>query len=540
MLAKWLPLILLVILCLPITHALYKPGFYVTHDGEFNLVRLMHFDDELRNGQFPVRFASGLNYGFGSPIFTFFYPLTYYLASFIHIFGLDYGTSLKVLLFVATQGSIALMYLWLRGRYKAMASLTGALVYAYVPFRLLTLYVTGSFGVVLALFFVPAALFSIDRLADDKRFTCLLAVAVFGLLTSHNVTALILLPVILSYAVLTAKDVKRALVGCTIGVGMAAFFLLPGLFETKYVGLSRGVVVNFRDHFPTLRQLIYSPWAYFYSVAGPNDEMSFQVGIGQWLVAGLAGLVLVGRLIRRKLDKNDSPAVLFLLIFTAAIFLMLPWSQPIWEAIRVLPQIQFPWRILVATTVVTPFLAAYLVNGKFGKTIAIILIGLLIWNNRNYLRTWETIRYSDESYRTRKNLFNGSTDIAGETLPVWVSERPSWFGESVVAKNESISFEKASREGGKILISAEATEPTTLTVNQFYYPTFFGSIDGETVEIGPTDKTGLIRIQFPAGKHEVVISQGRTRLQVMADFITVISSGILVVFTFARVRKSSK
>jgi len=39
---------------------------------------------------------------------------------------------------------------------------------------------------------------------------------------------------------------------------------------------------NFKDHFPFIKQLIFSPWGHGASLWGPGDGMSFQVGIINW------------------------------------------------------------------------------------------------------------------------------------------------------------------------------------------------------------------------------------------------------------------
>jgi len=502
MMKKAWPFLFLILVCLPVISALVKPGFYITHDGEFNLVRLMHFDSELRKGQFPVRWSFDLNFRYGSPIFTFFYPLMYYLGSLIHFFGFDFGSSLKILIAGATVGSVLLMYLWLSKRFSILAALVGSVLFLFVPYRLLVMYVTGSFGVLLSLLFAPLAFLAIDR-----RSPTLLSIAIFGLLTAHNVTALILLPVVILYALVAGKPRRDLVSGFFLGLGLASFFLLPALTETKYVFLSRGAVVDFRDHFPSLKQLIYSPWGYFYSNRGENDGMSFQVGIAQLVVVVLSVPLLVSRLWKKRLGENTKTAVLFALVFGISFLMMLPMSKIIWETVPMLPQIQFPWRLLAVGVVTIPFLTAAVVDSKLGRIMALLLIGLVIWNNRNYLRTWEMTRYSDESYRSRESLYYGSTDIAWETRPIWVEEKPAWL---------------------------------PVVINQFYYPSWKVTVDGVGVETKPTERFGLLSFEIKEGQHDVVIKQTKTTIQQLADGISLLSGLAIIYLVMGPVRKPSK
>ena len=68
-------IIFLILLSIPAIWALIPPGYFYTHDGVFHLVRLAHFYNELKNGQFPVRWAHDLAYGFGYPLFNYIAPL---------------------------------------------------------------------------------------------------------------------------------------------------------------------------------------------------------------------------------------------------------------------------------------------------------------------------------------------------------------------------------------------------------------------------------------------------------------------------------
>lgn len=526
---RWLPVLLLVLACLPVINALFKPGFFITHDGEFNLIRLMHFYEELSVGQFPVRWTYQLNYGFGSPLFTFFYPLIYYLASAIHVFGPDFGASLKIIVEIATVGSVLSMYYWLRGHFSRFGAFFGALLFLYVPYRLVVMYVTGSFGVLLSLFFVPLIFISIDRLREGKDlFIPILSLSVFGLLTAHNVTALILLPMVLLYWVFVSPT-KKVAGGLLLGSGLAAFFLIPALTETGLVFLSRGVVVNFRDHFPTLKQLFYSKWGYFYSVRGDNDGLSFQLGIAQWLVVLISTIFLVSQLIRARIGKKNSKmALLFLTCFLVSIFLMLPISGFIWEKIPLLSQIQFPWRILAASSLTVPFLAAYLAENRLGKIIALLIIGLLFWGNRNYLRTWETVRYTDNSYVARENLFYGSTDIAWETRPIWVERRPSWLTKDTVEKNSDLKVtQQTVAKNGDLNLVLTAARDSVLVVNRFYYPVWEVTSDGLKIQSQPTEDRGLLSLPIQSGEHEIRVSYQKTQTEALADLTSLVSFLIL-------------
>ena len=87
---------LLTILSIPAVKDLFKPGAYTSHDLTHHIVRTIHMDKVLSQGQFPPRWTDELNYGYGYPLFLFNYPLPSMIATGIHHLGADYIWSVKL------------------------------------------------------------------------------------------------------------------------------------------------------------------------------------------------------------------------------------------------------------------------------------------------------------------------------------------------------------------------------------------------------------------------------------------------------------
>lgn len=520
--------LLLVVACLPVVWMLFRPGFYNTHDGEFNLVRLMHFSQELAWGQFPVRWASGLNFGFGSPVFNFFYPLMYYLGSLVHLAGIDYTASLKIVIGLATVGSVLAFYAWLRRFFERLPAFFGSLVFLFWPFRLLTLYVTGSFGMLLSLFFLPLALWAFEVSRKNGLGYSVLAICLAGIMLSYNVGVVMLAPLLLAYVAwrywrLGRKDYRRLVLSLVFGFGLSFFFIYPALAEIQDVHLAEGVVVNFAEHFPTLKQLLYSPWGYGYSNPGANDGMSFQVGAVQLLAVAGAFLVLLKlTALKHKWAEIDRTAVFFLAVFGLSFGMMLSVSTFLWKALPVIAQIQFPWRILAVSGMCAAFLAGYLVKKVDKKIFPLALMLLLFWANRNYLRTWEMRRYSDSDYAARPGLLYGSTDIAGETRPIWVTENPGWFADAL-APAVNISGISTATKAGEIEAVFAAREKTLVTLNKFYFPGEIVLLDGQPVHFSPTPKTGLVQFEATRGEHRLQFWRQETATETQANIVSLVS-----------------
>src|SRR3989344_3419144 len=101
-------------------------------------------------------------------------------------------------------------------------------------------------------------------------------------LLSHQIGSLLGFPLIFIFLLSFPGALpirKRLLLFChsfLITLGLSSFYLFPLVFERKYI--NEASPFNFYDHFPFIKQLIYSPWGYGASQIGPNDGMSFQLG----------------------------------------------------------------------------------------------------------------------------------------------------------------------------------------------------------------------------------------------------------------------
>lgn len=542
-----LSLFLLALFCLPSFKSLWQPGFFDSHDGNYHLVRLMHFFQELKNGQFPVRFGTNMAFGYGYPVFNFFYPLPYYLGSLIHLFGFDFSSSIKLMIATSFIFSGFFCFLWLRSHFNRLPSFVGAVLFSYTPYRFLVNYVSLSIGTILSFVFIPLILLAISRfiLNNQRKYLPLLSVSLACLITSHNVSALISFPFVLTYTLVLLfqkkqfnfTNIRSLLLSLLLSLGLSSFFLIPMIHDLAYVNLGRHVAVDYIHHFPTIKQLIYSPWGHGYSVLGSADRESFQVGIVQWLMVVLTlAYFIVKKILRQTYSTSDKLAFMFLIIFVITVFLMLPSSTIIWDHLPLMPQIQFPWRLLFVTTLIVPFLAAKFLSLYKNKSLyflSLFFILLAYRGNHNHFFTRNFHRYPDNHYLSNQKIYYGSADIAWETRPRWVNFIPSNLPDTLIAQNPLVkikSLDLSPKE--KIKVKINATTDTSLTFNFFHYPNWQAKLGSSeqnlhSLPMSP-DSSGLATINIPSGQNLLSISYAPTPIQQSADTITLFSLIILI------------
>ncbi|MBU1031987.1 hypothetical protein KKE03_03660 [Patescibacteria group bacterium] len=501
---------LLLLISFPAVKSLLLPGGFTSHDLTHHVIRQISMDKLLSEGQFPPRWSGDLNNSYGYPVFLFNYPMPALLGEVFHKLGLGFVDSVKAVFLVSMVMSVLGMYLFLKSLLGLRsAAFLGATFYLYAPIRFLNVYVSASVGSALALAIVPFVFLALRR-GNILQGSIFLAF----LILSHNVTALIFAPVLLIFGFFLFKKVKATVIIFLLGLGLSAWFFLPAIWEKPYTRFDLIFADFYKDHFPSLWQLIRSPWGY--GLSHPQNpqggDMSYQLGIIH------IGVMLVLGLWFRK------PLVLFVLGgFILSIFLMLQNSQPLWDNLPFLNLVQFPWRFLSVSVFMAAVAAALLVKAlPFKKIAFVILLVLVIYANRNHWNINEKFDPGEEYYRSLKT----TSTTYGEHLPKWgrVMDKTAKSKLEFVEGGENIKIVKD--QSAQVLAVVEATAASKLRFNQFYFPGWEIKIDDKSIDFDykvDGESYGLPVFDIEQGRHKVLAEFKNTPDRNLADAISVVS-----------------
>jgi len=460
---KFLPVIILTILIVWAGKGIFKYNVFSTHDGEHHFARSFDAIATFSEGNFPLRWAGSLNYGCGVPIYNFFYPLIYYFVIILNFATHNIFTALAIIDFASLAIGTLFFYLWMKKETDSeLGALGSAILYLYAPYRFSLIFVRGS-PEFIAYAILPVVLYSYSLFfkAGGRRtiLYALLAALTGGFLTiSHNFTVMFLMPIILAYLIIKLfllrsclKTVVWTFAAYISAFGFGAFFVGPAVFEKGFTKIGSNFL-QWREHFPTLGQMIRSRWGYFYSSYGTaNDGMSFMLGYAQWVVLGLAAIWIAYFLIKAK--KTNIWVVFFFIMSLVAIYLILPWSIPVWEKIKPLQEIQFSWRILGIAIFAISALFGFLISQIKNKKIVLVLfIGvsvLAVYGNRNHLLpqpvSSEDIYRYDDFEKLHPHRY--STTTLGDDVVAASAGGACWFTTELI-----------STEGNKNAISYKVSE----------------------------------------------------------------------------------
>ena len=490
------------------TWPLFRPGFLPTHDGEYHLIRFWQFEQMLSNGYWFPRWAPDLNSGYGVPIFNFHYPLPNYLGVFFHWLGFSFADSFKLILAFGYLGGMITGYIWLRYFFRPFAALCGSILMAFVPYWFLDIYVRGSVGEVLAMPLVFSTLIAIER-----RTMIGFAIGVGLLILTHNIMALLFLPVIGLYLLYRQKILWPGLLW---GISLSAYFWLPAILERSYVvGLNS---VNYRDYFPQLHELLIPSWGTGFSAGDAGNRMSTQIGI-------VPLLVLIGSpfaVIRSYHSPEKLLGLLFLLISYVSIFLILPVSRVIWEAVPMLQFAQYPWRLLSLIILPVGFLGAYSIDRVLPRGFGVLLVILAIALTYSYTRPAIYEPRNDDYYLSRSNFTDGTSSLGNSFSTVW----SPWKQRRPEAKIEIVGGEGSlgpvNMSGLRYTFSLRAQTPMIVRVNMLYYPGWRVFVDRIDTPIQYQDE-GIITFAASPGDHHIRVFFTETSARKFADAVTFIS-----------------
>ncbi len=511
-----------------VKNAYSQQGIFQTHDGQMHLIRSLHFFSELKKGQFPVRVSSDLAYQYSYPVFQYFYPLPYYTVGIFQLIGLSTTESWRFVLSISTFLSLWFFYKWMRCSFKNTPSLIATTIYALVPFRFLTLFVTGQIGGYFALVFAPLIGWGLYNLLKDHQKNLfggsLIALGIAGMILSHLLSVIIFFIPLASYGAyllftnFSWDKFRKLILWVIVGLGLSSFYLIPFLFEKSTVKLGQEVIINHQDHWPAFKQLIYSPWGHGYSLSGVTDGLSFQVGltiITTWFISFLVFLIN---------KKKKWLALIMTLTFSFIFFLMLKQSSFLWEIFFPLQYLQYPWRLLASTSLVGAWLTGWILDNLSNKKSAVLgllLVALAVINARNYTKPWPLDWKTDEDFIADKQNYYGSTDISWELMPASAVEVPKDLGDEILSDSREVIINYIQRpNSGKTRLKfiAISDQPANLILPVWNYPYWLIKINGETVKT--SNNIGKIEIKINSGESAVELILIKTKTQRIADLIS--------------------
>ncbi len=538
---KHWPIFIILVLTLLISWSLFLPGYFSHHD-DLQVMRIFEMRKCLGDFQIPCRWVPDMGYGNGYPLFNYYSVFPYYLGAFLSYFLGFLGAAKVLFLIPLILGAIS-MYILSRELFGISGGIIASILYTFAPYRALDTYVRGDVTESFAIAIVPFCFYFAFKLINNGRIKYIIAFSIsLGLfLLSHNIMIILFIPVFLLLTIYFLilekwKNLRSLIISFFLGVGLAAFFIIPAYFEKNLVQIENLIRLdlNFRAHFVTINQLFFDRfWGYGSSSPGTNDTIAFQIGTPHWWIVIAAFLITLMKLKSRQ--KIVLP-ILLISIFLLSLFMTHVKSAFIWEKIDILKFTQFPWRFLALAIFSASLLGGFLVNNfklRQMKFVAVTLVVLTIILNWNYFRPKEFYFGLTDEQKLSGSLWETQQKAAIlDYLPKGaVQPREGAPNTPIIVSGQAeiSNFQKKSNKWG---FNAKVSKDAVLEIPIFDFPNW--QVKVNNMLTAHISDNYLGRIEFPL-KEGTYLVEGKftdTFVRKLANGITLVSLLTLILITF--------
>ncbi len=543
--------LIILLISLVLGWQLLRSGYYSMHD-DLQVMRLFEMNRCFENGQIPCRWVPDLGQNYGQPLFNYYSALPYYLGQVFHFAGFTYIDTVKLLFLMSLFLSGVFVYRLTREFMKETGSLIAAIAYLTAPYHAVDIFVRGALAESWGLTLVPLVLYSLIRVCRQPKATnsVILALSLAALLTTHNITILISFPILVIFGVYffltNPKKVSQTLYlipGVMLGIGLSAFFLSPVLFEQSYIQTKflTSDYFDFRAHFVTIGQLFTKlSWGYgpsrFNSFQYPQT-LSFFVGI----LPGISILIFPALLWIKRRDRQLFPLYFITFVLSlSTLFMTHSRSLPIWEFIKPLDFVQFPWRFLGPVSLLTSILIGFAIDvvkveGRQLTNIASLLIAFLITANFSHFRfekyfpnETDQQKLSGEAYDDQ--IRGALLDYLPSSVKVIPNTKAPANPQVLSGIVETNYFDKRSNYFSSEFDIRSDTAEIRFPVMNFPGWTVYQNRSGIPVKFDAHNDYGLITVKLTKGHQLIQAFFENTPLRAASNTITFISGFLLTLW----------
>lgn len=507
---------------------LYK-GQPASFDEATHITNISVFHTGLSQGQFPVTWADGFaNYGMPIPLIAQQIPS--YAGAFLTFVTHNPVTSYNLVVIISAILSSVFLFMFLKYHMDNEQALLATFLFSVAPYRIINIYIRGALPEFVSNIFLPLLLMGIYYVVARKsaKGFLLTTLSIAGLALTHPFMLIVYSFIYVPYTIflsmkerVSLKQIGMLVFAAMLGIGLSGYYILPLFGEIKYFyyGLSKTHLVA--NQYLHLENYLNPNWYYYYN----NDTFPrghfLKIDLPETLII-LGGIIYLIYLFLKK--KKESQDVLLRTMVVASIFLVLftfSVADPLYKSIKMLGNIQHPWRMLSGIMYLAPIMLAILVKAKNRALILIIILFFVIIRfpqlyGKNYYQLPQS-----EYYRTLENLHGTilNTIWTSNTLdyPVKDHKGDIFRGEGKIIASQV--------QNGKRIYKVSAQSDLQMVDYTFYFPGWHAYIDGvkKDIQFQDTAYRGVITYAVPKGEHEVKVVFEDTKIRMLGKIVTIVS-----------------
>ncbi len=529
-----LPLFLSLATALIIVSPFFVHGTASGHDFTFHAASWLDAAGQWRQGVAYPRWAEWADWGFGEPRFVFYPPLSWMLGAAL---GQTVGWKAAVIAFIVVTQTLAGLSMFALGRrtLEHPAAMFASFCYAANPYALLIIFLRSDYAELLAAAVFPLLFLTLsDALGDgdaaEKRSITRGVVnfaAVYAVIWLCNAPAGVLASyaaaLVMAYAAMRGRNWRplvRGGAGLALGLGLAAFYLVPAIYEQKWVHIEQALSTG-----------LTPAENFLYAVIDDPEHNLFN-----WIASTAAVVMIVvtgfAAVIARRESARGAQRITwqrFLLVAAAATLLMLRFSSPAWSFLPKLRYVQFPWRGMLPLAVPFAYFLAAAARRRRGW-VWVVVGAVLFVSGEMFLvhRAWwdraDVPQLREKMARGAGYEGTDEYDVLGGDhyyLPqnaAQVSVLPPEDAEAGANPAADVRIERWSAE--EKFLEVNARGPVRVALRLVNYPAWRVEVNGAAVAPEYAEDTAQMVVPLGAGVSRVTVRFRRTPDRTMGGLLS--------------------
>jgi hypothetical protein len=521
----WSPLLAIASAAFAVEVPFFFFGTPSGHDVEFHLYSWLEVLSAWKHGTWLPRWAAMAHFGYGEPRFIFYPPASWTLGTIIGaIFPWRVGSPVFIWVVLILAGSS--MFLLVRRWLPRSDAIFAAVLYAVNPYHLVIVYWRSAFAELLASCLIPLLLLFVLKAVEGERRAWISLSLVLAASWLTNAPAAVMIHYSLALLILFFAWQRRSPKLLLFGGGavllaacLAAFYLLPAVYEQRWVNISEAISPGSRPQDNFL----------FIHTTDPDHDAFNR--IISWIAVLEIAATLVGAWSARKWRQSKPELWNALVVWAvASSAVMLPVTAVLWKYLPKLEFMQFPWRWLLCLSMVFALFVTFGFQRWWMRASVCAVAALVIalawvriqepwWDNRGDLKEMR-------DNMTDQIGYEGTDEYTPAGADPTAIDKTAAKVKVDGAAHAAIHVYKWDAESK--YFTADMSVPGQLSLKLFAYPAWRAEVNGRAVQTARSESTGQMLISVEAGMNRIQISFIRTWDRKLGGWISGIAALLVV------------
>ncbi len=510
------------------------------HDMEFHLYSWLEVLSQWRHGTFFPRWAALAHFAYGEPRFLFYPPASWTLGAIVSaIFPWTIASCIYIWIVVVAAGvsMFVLARRWLDRRDAMFA----AVLYAVNPYHLVIVYWRSAFAELLASCLVPLLLLFVLRMVDDDRDKRRRAIVLLGIVLAAawltNAPAAVMIhysaALLLVFFAWKQRSLQPLLMGAAavaLGACLAAFYLLPAIYEQRWIDIAQAVSQGSRpaDNF-----------LFIHTTDADHDAFN---RIISWLALWEMVVIVVAAWAALRWREAQRSVWNVLVVWAAVCtVLMFPVTALLWRVLPKMEFMQFPWRWLLCLSMIfTVFVTVGMRRWWWRAAVCAVSVLVIVaawtrvqapwWDNAGDLSEMQDNVVTGAGYEGVEEY----TPVGADPGAIDKDARKVTVDGPAQAAIRVQHWDAESR-----MFTAEMSASDRLALRLFRYPAWQVSVNGRVVSTSTREDTGQMLVPVGAGMNRVEIRFVRTWDRTAGGWISTLTAMLMIILILMNRRRSS-